>query len=224
MAETYVGEGPSSAWLKYDEQGRPYTVMANGKRKYISPVAVGGAPQEDTTSIFRSAPRWNPDSGEWDTPIDWGNILNLGTAAALTGGAASAFGALGGGAAMPALSSPASVLPAGAPSLLGGATTAATAFPALSAPASVLPAGSAGLMGAGAASGLPSWLGPVLSAAIPTLGRIGSGGGSGGGPGGGPGASPELASLLEEFMRRQAQGPLADAVTAQAQAGLPRIR
>ena len=91
-----------------DEQGRPFFINPqNGKRVYVSPVAMGTGPYEDrapefrppedTTGFFRSAPQWNQNTGEFETPIDWHNILNLAVGGMLTGGVANA--ALAGGAA-----------------------------------------------------------------------------------------------------------------------------
>lgn len=105
---------PESNWgIQYDAQRRPFFWMngvVGGKKNYVSPVAMGGQAPADTTGIFRQRPQWNNKKGKWETPIDWGNILNIGVGAGLGVGAASAFGAFGATAAEAA----------------GGATTAGT--------------------------------------------------------------------------------------------------
>ena len=80
--------------IQYDAQGRPFFWVngtVGGAKRYVSPVAMGGEAPEDTTGIFRKRPQWNQDKGEFETPIDWGNILNVGVGSALTAGAANAF-------------------------------------------------------------------------------------------------------------------------------------
>lgn len=87
--------------LQYDEQGRPfYATPDHPQRRYVSPVAMGtGQRPEDTTSIFHKRPEWNAESGQWDTPFDWGNLLNIGVGAGLGAGVIDAAMAAGGGAA-----------------------------------------------------------------------------------------------------------------------------
>lgn len=207
--------------VQYDEQGRPFTyVGGTSRRSYISPVAFGGQKPEDTTGIFRQGPQWNQNSGEWETPIDWGNILAIGTGAGLGAGALSAAGAFGGAAG--GLSE--SVIPtsmgttgAGLPSAsMMGALPASQIAPA----AGTLPAGGAGLsQGGGMLSGLTgqSWLGPALSLGTGLAGRLmNQGGGNMVQP------PPQLQQLLDEATRRTMnQAPLSDAITRQALAGLP---
>lgn len=83
--------------IEYDYQGRPY-IMSGARRVYISPVAFGGQAPEDKTGMFRSRPQWNQNTGRWETPLDFGNIMSIGTGAALGAGALSALGAFGGAA------------------------------------------------------------------------------------------------------------------------------
>lgn len=102
--------------------GRRY-IIANGKQIFISPAAYGEAPPKDTTGIFRHGPQWNQTKGQYETPIDWGNLMNLGVGTFLTAGLSNA--ALAGGAAgeaattlgetgglIPGLSVPAASVPA----------------------------------------------------------------------------------------------------------------
>lgn len=192
--------------VQYDEQGRPFTyVGGTSRRSYISPVAMGGQAPEDTTGIFRQGPQWNNNTGTWETPIDWGNILNVGIAGGLGAGAASAAGLFGGGAAAGTGSVAAD------PALVGALPSAQ-----IGTGAAALPSAAASVGGAG--GGLPSWLGPALSVGTGLVGRMaGGGGGSNQQP-----IPPELQQLLAEATRRTMnQGPLSDAITQQALAGLP---
>lgn len=87
--------------IQYDAQGRPFFWVngtVGGAKRYVSPVAMGGDAPEDTTGIFRQRPQWNQDNGEFETPIDWGNILNVGVGSALGLGGLHAAGAFGGAA------------------------------------------------------------------------------------------------------------------------------
>lgn len=105
------------------------------------------------------------------------------------------------------------------PALFGGGGAAAGTAAGSGIPP--LTAGGTAPAVSGIAGGMPSWLGPAVAAAVPTVGRMAT---KPPAPTGGA-LSPEILQLLQEFMRRQQQqGPLADAVTAQAQAGLPRMK
>lgn len=91
------GMAASGGGVQRDERGR-YYVMRGSQRSYISPVAMGqasGGP--DARGVFHQGSQWNQDTGSWDNPIDWGNVLSIGIATMLTAGAATA--AFGGGAA-----------------------------------------------------------------------------------------------------------------------------
>ena len=76
--------------------GKPYLTM-HGQKIYLSPVAMGtatGGP--DSGGLLHTGSQWNQDTGQWDNPINWSNLLSIGIGTALTGGALGA--ALGGGA------------------------------------------------------------------------------------------------------------------------------
>src|SRR3990167_965203 len=147
--------GPTSQVLRDPVTGAPYDLNARGERIYTSPLAFGRtpatAPPADTTGIFRSRPRWNTKKGEWETPMDWGNVWSLvaGGGLAAGGGAAIAGGAGGGGGAPVLPSTPLaqgfSTLPAVTPSIGAGGTTA--------------------LLGGGAA-GTAAAVGPLATSAI----------------------------------------------------------
>lgn len=216
MADTSATGG-----IQYDAQGRPYFLLANGQKSYVSPTAMGDRPPADNTGIFRSRPQWNQNTGKWETPIDWGNIMNLVAAGTLSAGALDAI--MAGGAAGSA-----------APGI-PGATMTSTGVPALTAPSTLAGAtgagaGAAAAAGAagGAASGIPAWLKTLLKVGVPAAGglianRLTSGGGNGtpgtatpGGPppiplGGGGNAggltvnaptprNPELDAQMQELM------------------------
>ena len=109
--------------MKRDERGRPYFDLEDGKRSYVSPVAFGEAPPEDTTGIYRHGPKWDQTDGTFKTPLDWGNILNTVVGAGLTMGIGSA--AMGGGAGINAASQLGSQALAGSGAGMGTAATAA---------------------------------------------------------------------------------------------------
>ena len=138
--------------IRTDEQGRR-SIQLPGQRvpNYISPAAFGESVPPDTTGIFRSRPQWNQKTGQWETPIDWGNILSLGTAAALTGGAANAF-------------------MAGAPAVLPSSSfTALTPLGGVGAASSAMPF--AGLVGAS----IPAATKAMTSIGLPTAMGSGTG-------------------------------------------------
>ena len=97
--------------MQYDPQGRPYFEQPGQPRRYVSPVSMGGKKPTDTTGLFRKGPQWNARTGEWETPVDWGNVLNVGTMAGLTAGAANAF--------LPALGAAGGVGPSAAAEIAG---------------------------------------------------------------------------------------------------------
>lgn len=114
MADSYA--------LQFDDQGRPYYQWPGMPKTYVSPVAMGGEKPKDTTGIFRTAPSFNQNTGDWETGLDWGNILSLVAAGVITGGAADAL-LSGGGAAASATGGAAG---AGGGGGAAGVTTAAT--------------------------------------------------------------------------------------------------
>jgi hypothetical protein len=200
--------------VEYDEQGRPF-VWANGKKNFISPAAFGEAPPDDDTGIFHERPQWDQNKGEWETPFDWGNLVTMGTGAALGGGVASALGAFGGGAAGAGGSAGLSSLPTTALPALPAASMGGGAAAGAGAAAGGAAAGSGGLM-----SNLPTWVKALISGGAGVGVRALSGGL--GGFGGGQQMPEEWQQLMAEAMRRMAaQRPLSEAVNKQAFEGLP---
>lgn len=84
--------------LQYDAQGRAFFEFPGQPRNYVSPVAMGtGTPPPGGASYLHMAPQWNQNSGGWERPINWGNLLSTAVGATIAGPAVvSAFG--GGGA------------------------------------------------------------------------------------------------------------------------------
>ena len=116
--------------LQYDEQGRPYFQLPGQRRNYVSPVAMGGEAPEDTTGILRSRPQWNQHAGTWETPIDWGNILNVGVGSGLGLGALNAAGVIGGGAAASGTGGATAGLGPSTPANIAATSAAAGSVPA----------------------------------------------------------------------------------------------
>lgn len=186
--------------VQYDEQQRPY-VENNGKRVYLSPVAMGGEAPTDTTGPFRHRPQWNQNTAQWETPVDWGNVLNIGTAAALTGGALSAAGAFG-----------------GAAGGVGGIGTGASATGA-GAGTAVGTGGAAAGVGGGLLGGLGKGLG-WLNRAAPLLGSLsGIAGNAATGAAAGRATEAELLLRQQQLQQQTARDAAADAFNRGAYQG-----
>lgn len=209
--------------LQYDERGRPYYVTADGQRNYVSPVAMGAEPSPDETGVFHSRPEWNQESGDWETPFDWGNLLNVGVGGLLGAGALSAAGAFGGAGGGTVSASPllseggaAAGLPTAGmtPGLIGGAGIGAGAGTGMG-------VGGAAGMGAGAgAAAAGGGLADVLKRLGLTAGMMGIGKAIGGG--GQTPIPPEIQQILDlQKQRMQLQNPLFEAISRLAMSRLP---
>lgn len=176
--------GQPVTW-KEEGTGKIYTMgMVNGKptgkKVYLSPRAVD--PYSNDTGPYKSGllgggSEWDTAKGQWDKKSNTLEKVTL--AAALSPFAAAAIGGVSGGGAAaggggagstPALSAPASWLPATSGGMLDAAApaaavtsaasaapvTAAATMPELSAPASWLPAGSSALGAAPETAALPA--------------------------------------------------------------------
>lgn len=169
--------------IQYDEQGRPYLWLGNN-RSYISPAAFGqgggqyGVNGPDSASFLHTGSQWNQDTGQYENPIDWGNLMSLaigGTIAApFVAGAIGAGGAAGGagGAEGAATTGGFAAIPTtglGTTIPLAGATipTAAATIPALGA---VAPLAGATVPGAtipgAAAATVPAASAPAATGAL----------------------------------------------------------
>lgn len=177
--------------VRYDELGRPYWAKLSGGRFYISPVAAmsmhnepravdwarraGAAINPDGSvtnnaapdgSLFRQRGRWDPDTGNFEQPINWGNVANIGVGSFLTAGAINAFtgpAAAAGGAQAPLQGIPAGTLPGGAaaPAVTPGmAASGAAPIPGIA--AGTLPGGAAAPV---VSPGMSSYGTPVTSLA-----------------------------------------------------------
>lgn len=149
--------------------GKPYRFLVvngreTGQKVYLSPYAQPGVSLDEARAskpkgggLLHGGSEWDAEKGEWRVPFDGGKLLNYAVGAGLGAGALNALGVLGGagsasgGASMPALSTPASVLPAGTPGMIGApaaaASTSAAAAPAASGGRTVAGALNKGLVG-----------------------------------------------------------------------------
>ena len=212
--------------VQYDERGRPYILMSDGTKNYISPVAMGGQPPPDETGVFRSRPQWDQYKGEWETPIDWGNIVTMATGAGLGAGVLSAAGAFGGAGAGSAGSAGGAggvgIGETGAVSGLAGSgfggTLASTPIGAGSIPAIPALRGGAG-KGDLTASGYGTAI-DVLKRLAPAAGLVGLTQFTG--RGGGNDIPPELREILNlQKNRMEMQNPLYESILRLAQSRLP---
>lgn len=140
--------------MQKDEQGRPFFWVGGqvgGKKNYVSPAAFGEKPPADNSGFFHSKPQWNQNTGQWETPFDWGKLVTMGTGGLLGLGALDAFmpGLLGGagGAGGAAGELPSHAIPGWAESAMGGPAAigsqgASAAVPLGGIAADVLPSGS----------------------------------------------------------------------------------
>ena len=184
--------------VQYDERGRPYLLLGDGRRYYLQPEDTSDRPQG---GFLRGAGHWNPKTAEWEQGgVQGGNLLSLGVGGLLTGGALSALGAFGGA---------------------GGAGNAAAGSGAGAAGigATVPGVGAVSGTGVGAAAGGGGLGGRLLNAALP-LGMMGAGRVLGGG--GGSQIPPELQEMLSlQKQRAQFQNPLFEALSRLAMSRLP---
>lgn len=168
--------------IQYEPDGRPYVLMPDGRKNYISPAAYGAQTPADNTGILHKAPQWNQYEGKYETPFDWGNLVTMLTAGGLTagvgsaafGGGAAAAGAGGGaeaastGAGLAGVEGGGFGLSSGATGALGGGYAAGTG-PGLAA--------GSGFTGSGAAGAVSPLLkaGKALAGAAPVIGAMTSG-------------------------------------------------
>lgn len=104
--------------------GRWY-ISQGGKVTFISPVAMGGQKPAGGGGLFHGNETFNQNTGQWETPLDWGKIGSMVAAGLLTAGAANALMAGGGAAA--AGGGGGAAAGAGAPAAAAAATGAGAA-------------------------------------------------------------------------------------------------
>lgn len=97
--------------IQHEPDGRPFLWLANGRKSYISPVAMQtGERPPDTSGFWHSRPQWSSERGRWEQPFDWGKAATIATIAAMaapvaipaiaglaSGGGAGAAGSVGAG-------------------------------------------------------------------------------------------------------------------------------
>lgn len=145
----FIGEknpvftGKSGQYIQHDAHGA-YTIDPWGKKGYIT--SVDRQRQEGGSGLL-SNKEFNPDTGEYDTKINWGNIIGLGTAGVIGGSAIA--GALPAAAAPGAASSAAPAASAAAPEagLLASTSTVPVTGALVPATTSSLGGGSTGILG-----------------------------------------------------------------------------
>lgn len=169
--QTVLWDGNKPYWKKPDG-GKVYIAPAVGMSMFDDPRVISWAKQQgyfipgglesvqagtakpqmasQSGGIFHTTGTWDASKGEFESSIDWGNILTIAVASALTAGVASAA--------------------------IGGAATGAGAAGGTSAAAGGTGAG-VGLGEVGATAGLASGAGLPGAVAAPTLGALGTAGG-----------------------------------------------
>lgn len=201
------------------------------ERQLNEAMAAAGLPKDTRVSFDAQGQPVVKNRGlpNWAYPLLFGAAV--GTAGLATGAfAAPAAAAAAGGSALPStlpLSSITGAAIAPTSTAIPAATTAATTF-GTGETGSMIGAEGSGWAGTSAAEAAPSMLGRVAQAAVPaamaTKSLLGGSGGTGT-AGDVSALPPDMQAILAEFARRvTAQGPLADATTAQALGGLPRTR
>lgn len=178
--------------VQWDPSGKPYYNTSDGKRDYIPPVAAAqyrddprmqqfatqfGVNAEHPSGnipgggLLHQRGVWNSQKGQYDQPIDWGNLMSMGVGGFLTGGLLDAFAApaAGGSAAAGGTS-------AGASGASGGLLPGITTPMQVAAPAY---AGTAGMSAADVAGGMLGGAGAGATAAGATAGAGAASGGSG---------------------------------------------
>lgn len=103
-----MAANPQAA-LYYDDAKDLYYNLVNGQKKYLSPYVfnaqdptgkgTGHGMTNPGGSLTQTGGTWNPDTGQFEQSTNWGNLLTIGTGAALGGGLLSALAGGGGAAA-----------------------------------------------------------------------------------------------------------------------------
>lgn len=139
---TSAQKGATVGAVQTDPSGKKYELV-DGQKWYLPP---GGDGPNATGGLIHGHSQWNPQTGEWDSPISWGNVLGMVAAGIITAGAADALLA----------STPALATDAAASGLPASAETAT--------------AGGVGIGETGATTGLASGAGLPGAVAAPVTG------------------------------------------------------
>jgi hypothetical protein len=73
--------------VQTDAAGKPYRVI-DGKKWYLPPMQ--GNTGDQGGGLIHGRAQWNPETGQYDTPLDWGKILSMVAAGVITAGVANA--------------------------------------------------------------------------------------------------------------------------------------
>jgi hypothetical protein len=143
--------------------GKHYRTV-DGQKWYLPPAS--GNTGDPGGDVIHGRAQWNPKTGAYDTPLDWGKILTMVTAGIITAGAADAI--LASTPALAATAPTGASAASSAPVLEGvaaGGGGAATTVPIGTAAAELGPSTAANIAATQAAISVPSSLAPVVTAA-----------------------------------------------------------
>lgn len=73
--------------VQTDANGKQYRVIS-GQKWYLPPAS---GSSDKGGGLIHGRTQWNPQTGQYDTPLDWGKILTMVTAGIITAGAADAL-------------------------------------------------------------------------------------------------------------------------------------
>lgn len=141
FGQTPAQQAATPGPVQTDANGKPYRLVS-GQKWYLPPMT---GPTDNGGGLIHGRTQWNPKTGQYDTPLDWGKILTMVTAGIITAGAADAI--LSATPALAVTAPPGASAAASAPTLEGVAAGAggATTVPAAG---SVLPSATYGAGGA----------------------------------------------------------------------------
>lgn len=137
--------------VQTDATGKPYRLVS-GQKWYLPPM--GGPTGDLGGGLIHGRTQWNPQTGAYDTPLDWGKILSMVAAGIITAGAADAILS-----STPAL---AATAPPGASASAAASSTAASSTAAASTTAADV--------GGGAFDAAGTFVGPsTVSSVVPPV-------------------------------------------------------
>lgn len=141
--------------------GKQYRII-NGQKWYLPPAS---GPNDPGGGLVHGRTQWNPQTGAYDTPIDWGKILTMVTAGIITAGVADA--ALASTPALAATAPTGASASASAPVLEGVAAggSGATTVPAAAAASAAGPSTAANIAATSSAISVPPALTPSITSA-----------------------------------------------------------
>lgn len=75
--------------VQTDASGKQYRLI-DGRKWYLPPMTGLTGAADTGGGLIHGRMQWNPETGQYDTPVDWGKILTMVTAGIITAGAADA--------------------------------------------------------------------------------------------------------------------------------------